>query len=74
MSEAPVQDLFESVSHKVTLARHNLCVHSQSNCAQIQSILIKCESQELRNVPEQPSKDLWACKIIKRGQSIFTKC
>jgi len=25
-------------------------------------------------VPEQPSKDLWTCKIIKCGQSIFTKC
>ena len=73
MSEVPVQDFFEIASHKVTLARHNLRVHLQSKCVQIQSILIKCESQGLHNVPEQPSKDLWACKIIKRGQSIFTK-
>jgi len=56
------------------LAPHNLWVHSQSKCVQIQSILIKCENQRLHNVSEQPSKDLWACKIIKRGQSIFTKC
>jgi len=69
-----VQDVFEIASHKVTLARHNLWVHSQSKCAQIQSILIKSETQDLHNVPEQPSKDLWACKIIKRGQSNFTKC
>jgi len=55
-------------------ARHNLRVHSQSKCVQIQSILITCESHELHNVPEQPSKDLWARKITKRGQSIFTKC
>jgi len=56
------------------VARHNLRAHSQSKCVQIQSILIKCESQELHNVPEQPIKDLWTYKIIKRGQSIFTKC
>ena len=56
------------------VARHNLRVHSQSKCVQIQSILIKCESQKLHNVAEQPSKDLWKCKITKCGQSIFTKC
>ena len=32
------------------------------------------KSRTSHNVPQQPSKDLWACKIIKRGQSIFTKC
>jgi len=63
MSEVPVQDLFESVSHKVTLARHNLCVHSQSNCAQIQSILIKCESQELHNCPNNPAKTYGHAKL-----------
>jgi len=73
MSEVPVQGFFEIASHKVTLARHNLWVHPQSKCVQIQSILIKCESQELHNVPKQLSKNLWACKIIKRGQSILTK-
>ena len=56
------------------VARYNLWVHSQSKCVQIQSVLIKCGSQELHNVPEQPSKDLWTCKIIKRGQSNVTKC
>ena len=71
MSAVPVQDFLESTSHEVTPERHNLWVHAQSKCVQIQSILIKCESQELHNVPEQPSKDLWACKIIKRDQSIF---
>ena len=74
MCEVPVQDFLEIASHKVTHAPHNLWVHSQSKCIQIQSILTKCESQKLHNVPEQTSKDLWACKIIKRGQSIFTKC
>jgi len=28
MFEVPVQDLFEIVSHKATLAHHNLWVHS----------------------------------------------
>jgi len=56
------------------VARHNLRVHSQSKSVHTQSILIKCGSQKLHNVPEQPRKDLWTCKIIKRGQSIFTKC
>jgi len=42
MSEVPVQDLFESASHEVTPVRHNLWVHVQSKCVQIQSILIKC--------------------------------
>jgi len=60
MSQVLVQDFFEIASHKVTVARRNLWVHSQSKCIQIQSILIRCESQELHNVPEQPSKDLWA--------------
>jgi len=32
MSKVPVQDFFEIASHKVTLARHNLWVHSQSKC------------------------------------------
>jgi len=27
MSEVPVQDFLQSVSHKVTLARHNLWLH-----------------------------------------------
>jgi len=58
MSEVPVQDFFEIALHKVTLTRHNLWVHPQSKCVHIQSILIKCESQELHNMPEQPSKDL----------------
>jgi len=58
MSEVRVQDFCEIPSHKATLARHNLWVHLQSKCLQIQSILRKCESQELHNVPEQPSKDL----------------
>ena len=74
MSEVPVQDFFEILSHKVTLARRNLWVHLPVQCVQIQSIRIKCENRELHNVPEQPSKDLWAWKIIKGGQSIFTKC
>jgi len=60
MSEVPVQDFFEILSHKVTLARRNLWVHLPVQCVQIQSILIKCENRELHNVPEQPSKDLWA--------------
>ena len=33
-----------------------------------QCALIKCESQERRNESEQHSKDLWARKIVKRGQ------
>jgi len=77
MSEVPDQDLFQSASHKVTLVRHNLWVHSQPKCVQIQSILsilTKCESQELRNVSQQHSKNLWARKIVKRAQSTFTKC
>jgi len=57
MSEGPVQDFFEIALHKVTLARHNLWMHLQVQCVQIQSILIKCENRELHNVPEQPSKD-----------------
>jgi len=56
MSEVPVQDFLGSASHKVTLAGHNLWVYSQSKCVQIQNILIKCGSQELHNVSEQPSK------------------
>jgi len=28
MSEVPVQDFLEIASHKVTLARHNLWLHS----------------------------------------------
>jgi len=74
MTEVPVQDLFEIASHKVTPARHNLWVHSQSKCVQTQSILIKFESQEHHNVFQQHRKNLWACKIVKRAQSIFTKC
>jgi len=74
MSEVPVQDFFEIPLQKVTRARHNLWVHLPVQCVQIQTTLIKCENRELHNVPEQPSKDLWACKIIKRGQNIFTKC
>jgi len=74
MSEGPVQDLFESASHKVTLVRHNLWVHSQPKCVQIQSIITKCESQELHNVSQQHSKNVWACKIVKRAQSTFPKC
>jgi len=74
MTEVPVQDLFESASHKVTPACHNLWVHSQSKCVQIQRILIKCESQEYHNVFQQHRKNLWECKIVKRAQSIFTKC
>jgi len=74
MTEVPVQDLFESASHKVTSARHNLWVHSQSKCVQIQCILIKCESQEYHNVFQQHRKNLWECKIVKRAQIIFTKC
>jgi len=42
MSKVPVQNYFEIASHKVTLTRQNLWVHSQSKCVQIQSILIKC--------------------------------
>jgi len=53
------------------VARHNLRVHSQSKCVQIQSVLIKCESQELHNVPEQPSKDLWTCKIKKVAKAFL---
>jgi len=34
----------------------------------------KTDHVNVVNVPEQPSKDLWTCKIIKRGQSIFTRC
>ena len=56
MSEVAVQDFFEIASNKVTLGRHNLWVQSQSKCVQIQSILIKCESQELHNVPNNPAK------------------
>jgi len=52
MSEVPVQDYFEIASHEVTLAHHNLWMHSQSKCVQIQSTLAKCESQELHNAPE----------------------
>jgi len=37
MSEVPVQDFFEIASHKVTPARHNLCVQSYSKCVQIRS-------------------------------------
>ena len=74
MSVVPVQDFFEIPSHKVTLARHNLWVHLPVQCVHIQSILIECENQELQNVPEQPSKDLWAWKITKRSHSNFTKC
>jgi len=32
MSKVPFQDFFEIASHKVTLARHNLWLHSQSKC------------------------------------------
>jgi len=53
------------------VARHNLRVHSQSKYIQIKSILIKCESQELRNVPEQPSKDLWMCKSINWAKAFL---
>jgi len=63
--------MFESASHKFT--PHTIC-GCTSKCVQIQSILMKCESQELHNVPEQPSKDLWAHKIVKCAQSILTKC
>jgi len=72
MSEVPVQDFLKLLRMK-SHSHITMWVHPQSKCVQIQSILIKCESQELHNVPEQPSKDLWVCKIIKRGQSIFTK-
>jgi len=70
MSEVPVQDFFEIASHKVALACHNLWVHSQSKCVQIQSILIKYENQELHNVPEQ---DLWACKNFKNASEFHSK-
>ena len=70
MFEVPVQDLFESASP----TRHNLWVRSQFKCVQTQSILIKCESQELHNVSQQHSKNSWARKIVIRAQNIFTKC
>jgi len=57
MSEVPVQDFFEIASHKVALACHNLWVHKQSKCVQIQSILIKYENQELHKMcPNNPEK------------------
>jgi len=56
MSEVPVQDLFETALHEVTPAHHNLWVHAQSKCVQIQSILIKCESQELLSMSQQHRK------------------
>jgi len=36
-----------------------------------QCALIKCESQGHHNESEQHSKDLWAGKIVKRGQSFL---
>jgi len=76
MSEVPVQDFFEIASHKVTPAHHNLrgAVIVQMCSDSKQCALIKCESQELHNVSEQHSKDLWVCKIVKYDQSFFTKC
>ena len=43
------------------------------NVFRLKSILIKCESQELHNVSQQHSKNVWVYKIVKRAQSIFTK-
>jgi len=66
---------FEIASHKVTPARHNCgCSHSPMCSDPKQCVLIKCESQELHNVSEQHSKDLWMCKVVKCDQSFITKC
>jgi len=67
MSEVPVQDLFESASHEVTPTRHNLRVHAQSKCVQIQGIVIKCESQELLNVFQQHRKIYECAKFVKHN-------
>jgi len=56
MSEVPVQDFFEIASHKVTLPRHNVWVHSQSKCVQIESILIKLKVKNFTMCPNNPAK------------------
>jgi len=56
MTEVPVQDLFESASHKVTPACHNLWVHSQSKCVQIQSRFKVWKSRVSQCVPTTQKK------------------
>jgi len=56
MSEVPVQDFFEIASHKVTLTRHNLWVHSQSNVNRFQAFLQNVKVKNFTMCPNNPAK------------------
>ena len=56
------------------VARHNLRAHSQSKCVQIQSIFIKCESQNFTMCPNNPGKIYGRVKLKNVARAFFTKC
>jgi len=73
MSEVPVPHLFESASHEVTPARHNLWVHAQfvgalavQMCSDSKHSYKMCKPRTSQCVPTT-QKNLWVRKIVKHN-------